>query len=240
MPRAARLEDLELHGGSTCCADAELVARTAHAAATALLQAYEASRAARAKAGGETPRGMTTDKEQDLLRSMLVFASSGLDATVKQLVKDALPTLIAADEKAINSFQKFVARKLLSGTATSPVNADLLASALVSNFPKVRLLEEYIADLTDSSLQSVDSLFYIAAALGADPKDLGLLPPDDVRSIFMVRNKIIHELDINLNAPKRTRNLRTQATMLRDTNRLFKLTSRLITSVALRTSASKS
>lgn len=204
-----------------------MIAATAHAACNAILAAYELVRSQRGR-----PRGMTTDNEQDLLRSMLVMAASGVDATVKQLVQDTLPHLVATDEKAQNSFRKFVERKLEldAASAKGGVNFPLLAAALVSPAPQARLIEEYISALTGASLQSEDSLFQVAAALGADPNQIGLIP-GEIRPIFNIRNKIIHELDINLEARKRTRNLRSQATMIRNTERLFTLIRALIQSV---------
>jgi hypothetical protein len=160
------------------------------------------------------------------------MSAAGLDATVKQLVQDTLSQLIATDAKAQNSFEKFVARRLAlestSGVAT--LNTRLLATVLSSPTPQARLIDEYVSHLTASSLQSTDSLFEVAAALGADPTAIGLVP-NELRPIFEVRNKIIHELDINLNAHKRTRNVRSQDAMIRDTERLFRLSHSLILSV---------
>jgi hypothetical protein len=212
---------------STECGNAVLIASTAHAACDALLVAYELVRLQRGR-----PRGMTTDNEQDLLRSMLVMAAAGLDATVKQLIEDTLPSLIAKDSKSQNSFEKFVLRRLSvdSEPGVPAINNRLLASVLVSGNPQTRLIQEYVLHLTAGSLQSTDSLFEVAAALGADPSAIGLLP-GDLRPIFDTRNKIIHELDINLRAHKRTRNLRSQTNMIKATERLFKLANDLVKSV---------
>lgn len=226
-PKHHTLEEFSATCSSGACERALLIATTAHAAANAILQAYELVRSQRGR-----PRGMTTDNEQDLLRSMLVMAASGVDATVKQLVQDTLPHLIARDAKAQNSFQKFVERSLVveTATGTGSVNLELLAAALVSPAPQKRLIDEYVSELTGSSLQSTDSLFRVAAALGADPTQIGLIPAE-IRPIFNIRNKIIHELDLNLEARTRTRNVRSQATMIRDTERLFRLVQALVLSV---------
>lgn len=209
------------------CEKAVLVAYTAHAASDALLAAYEVMRHRRGR-----PRGMTTDNEQDLLRSMLVMAAAGLDATVKQLVQDTLVQLVPLDSRAQNSFEKFVLRRLGgdAGTGVAVMNTKLLAAVLVSKDPQQRLLQEYVLHLTGSSLQSVESLFEVAAALGAEPAQIRLVPAE-LKPIFETRNKIIHELDINLDVPRRTRNLRSQTTMIRDTERLFRLAHSMIASV---------
>ena len=216
------------------CDKAILIAYTAHGAADALLAAYEVMRHQRGR-----PRGMTTDSEQDLLRSMLVMAAAGLDATVKQLVQDTLEQLVPIDAKAQNSFEKFVLRRLSGDAGTgAALNNRLLASVLVSGNPQKRLLEEYVGHLTAGSLQSVDSLFEVAAALGAEPGQIGLLPTE-LKPIFEMRNKIIHELDIHLGARRRTRTVRSQTTMIQSTERIFQLAHAMIASVDKRLSSSK-
>ena len=106
---------------------------------------------------------------------------------------------------------------------------------LVSQEPQKRLLQEYVRHLTGGSLQSVDSLFEVAAALGAEPAQIGLVPTE-LKPIFDIRNKIIHELDIHLGARRRTRTLRSQATMIQSTVRIFRLAHAMISSVDQRLS----
>lgn len=211
---------------STACEKACSIGQTAHESADALLKAYDLARTQRGR-----PRGMTTDNEQDLLRSMLVMAAAGLDGMAKQLITDTLPSLITIDEKAQNSFEKFIARRLTSELAGT--NARLLASALAAPSPQARLIAEYIQSLTGGSLQSTESLFEVAAALGADATAIGLVP-DQLKPIFDTRNKIIHELDINLNARKRTRTVRKQGLMIKHTERLLQIAAALIASVDTR------
>lgn len=229
-PKPLALAKLPLDSDHTVCARAVLVLQTAHESADALLKAYDLVREQRGR-----PRGMTTDNEQDLLRSMLVMAAAGLDATVKQLIQDGLPYLLTVDEKAQNSFEKFVVRRLggegpVAGTSSG---VRLVAMALTSVSPQKRLIAEYVDHLIGGSLQSTESLFEISAALGADPNSIGLIP-DELAPIFATRNKIIHELDINLFAHLRTRNLRSQRDMIQHTNRLFNFASRLLKSVSSR------
>ena len=57
--------------------------------ANALWAAYDLARLNRGK-----PRGITTDQEQDILRAMLIAAASGLDASIKQLIRDCLQALL--------------------------------------------------------------------------------------------------------------------------------------------------
>jgi hypothetical protein len=57
-------------------------------------------------------QGTPTDTEQDLLRAMLVFACSGLDSMIKQLIKDALSKVIDQNEGAEVFFRSFIERKI--------------------------------------------------------------------------------------------------------------------------------
>jgi hypothetical protein len=57
-------------------------------------------------------KGGTTHQDQDLLRAMLVFSCSGLDAVIKQLIKDALPSVIIKEPGAKKEFQNFIERKM--------------------------------------------------------------------------------------------------------------------------------
>lgn len=230
MHKPLRLASLDINCAHPACERAVLILQTAHESAGALLSAYDLARLQRGR-----PRGMTTDAEQDLLRSMLVMAGAGLDATVKQLIQDALPALLHVDDKAQNSFEKFVTRRLSpeAGGVGQGAGIRLLAAALVSPSPQRRLISEYVDYLTGGSLQSSESLFEVAAALGADPNSVGI-KPQDLSPIFQIRNKIIHELDINLAAHLRTRNLRSQSAMVGHTNRIFVLATALVRSAQAR------
>jgi NADH dehydrogenase FAD-containing subunit len=57
-------------------------------------------------------KGTPTDEKQDLLRAMLIFATAGLDSMVKQLITDALPSVIEIDLGATAMFKKYVERRL--------------------------------------------------------------------------------------------------------------------------------
>lgn len=225
--RHLKLPGLNVNSTRPECARAMQILLVAHESADALLIAYDLTRGERGR-----PRGMTTDKEQDLLRSMLVMAAGGLDAATKQLIRDTLAILTWCDPKSSNSFEKFVARRIQQESSSSGmlVGVKLIAAALVSTSPMDRLALEYVSYLTDGSLQSAESLFEVAAALGVDPVEAQLNDPS-WKELFAVRNKIIHEVDINLDAHLRKRNVRSQKTMSEYSMRLFTLGAAFIESV---------
>lgn len=211
---------------SPCCKNSVLVLNYTYESVHALSKAYDFARHDRG-----ARRGMTTDEEQDLLRAMLVMGASGLDALTKQLIRDSLPTLISKSDKAQNSFEKFIVRKLRDdGEAQKNAIAQLLARVLSRPSPQAQMIEEYIVELTGGSLQSAEALFQVAAALGLEPGKVGVNPAV-LRPIFLTRNKIIHELDINLEAARRNRNIRKKAEMVGSTNELLSLSFRLLVGV---------
>lgn len=150
--------------------------------------------------------GSTTHEEQDLLRAMLVFACSGLDAVVKQLIKDSLPDIINLDiegKGARQEFQKFVERRMKRVNNNEidekipSVDTNFIAQIITSDKPKTMLFNFLQSHLLSDSLQSRDQLLKVAAhfAITKDQvlKDFGM-----TKDVFEVRNDIIHEMDVDL------------------------------------------
>jgi hypothetical protein len=165
---------------------------------------------------------MTTDDEQDLLRVMLVMAAAGLDSTLKQLIRDALPALVRVNPTVGTGLEKFVVRSIRGDSAggeTLP-GARFLARVLVAESNQAQVIEEYIRDLTGRSLQSAEELARTAEALGLTRVRVDVTT---FREIFDIRNKIIHELDINLEGDRRRRNLRRREPMMQHTDALLAL-----------------
>jgi len=191
--------------------------------ANSLWAAYDLARVNRGK-----PRGITTDQEQDLLRAMVVAAASGLDACLKRLIRDCLPTLVEKSGDVHDAFEKFVARHIQSGEGL--ISAKLLAKTLAAGDTQRHLIEQYVFDLTGDSLQSADQLMKTCSALGADAKAcIGDL--SEVRKIFAARNQMIHELDMNLDHPIRKRRVRTQADMKGYAERLLEISRAIVSDV---------
>jgi hypothetical protein len=199
-----------------CSKAAVILART-HESADALLKAFELAQQERG-----TPRGMSTDDEQDLLRAMLVMTAAGLDSMLKQLIRDAMPALVRASPSVREGVEKFVTRSI-RGDADSPEPlsaAKFLGRILAAESQQTQVIEEYIRDLTGTSLQSAPELAKTAAALGLSRTKVDVTR---FKEIFDIRNKIIHELDINLSSDRRKRNLRGRESMMKHTNALLEI-----------------
>jgi hypothetical protein len=151
-------------------------------------------------------RGTTTDAQQDTLRAMLVFACAGLDAAIKQLVRDALQGVINLNPGAEANFTESVKRKLPDVERSR----DLLATVLTAPNPRQALLERVTSDLIADSLQSFEQLSKVAAAFNI--KTSGIADVVQLKLAFRVRNEIIHEMDIDFQA-NRSRRQRRQADM---------------------------
>lgn len=193
-----------------CLRKAALIYECSHTSATSLLTAFDDARQdrgrERGKRRGKLPRGSLTDHEQDILRAALVMACAGMDGALKQAIRDSLPHLIDHKDSVKTEFRKFIGRRIGQNEGTK---VKFLAEILSEANPRYSLVEEYIADLTGDSLQSEGQVRKTLIALGIDSNKLQLDFPR-LKQIFGVRNQIIHELDIDLDAPRRNRQVRRQ------------------------------
>lgn len=187
---------MELSGLSESCGEpgtetAQRFLASAYDSVEAVLQTLKTVRELRREQTGDI-RGRLTSSEEDLLRAAIVFTGAGLDATLKQLIRDTLPILLENNQQAHDKFEIFVAGRL--GTAEI-VEAKMIARYLASPDPRKRLIEDYVYELTGSSLQSAEEVQKTAGALGIENgalrKRIGGL-----RAMFVARNEISHELDL--------------------------------------------
>lgn len=231
------------------CEKACLILKHTHESSQALFAAYGLARAIRSiRKQKETKgddkkeismlRGMSTDEEQDLLRSMLVSAASGLDAMTKQLIREALPIIIQIDKEALVELEKFVSRRLKDGTDDSLERTPFLARVLTAPSTQKQIIEDYIGYLTKGSLQSSDELSRVTKAFGISQKEVSI-DHTKLRPIFESRNRIIHELDINFSVKRRRRNLRSEGIMKSYTETLIELAENILKSVDNKLSKAK-
>ena len=199
--------------------DAHKILEYALEASTSLLKAFDASRSARRATGGNT-----TTEEQDLLRAMLVFAGAGLDASVKRLIESCLPVLARRASGVREALEGFAARRLRDESSTSGASARgyaLLASAISSPTPQAAVVRAYVDDLIGSSLQSVDRVFEALSALGIQ-KEVAV-DREQLKTVFIARNNIVHEMDMDLSEKNRYRTTRRRDPMIAGVNTLLTL-----------------
>jgi hypothetical protein len=138
-------------------------------------------------------RGPLHEGQIDLLRAAIVFVAAGMDATVKQLVRDALPMLVKESPTALEKLTDYATTALVD--SAGQIRGKALAGYLLSGDIREALMESYVTHLTGDSLQSVQQLEKALTALGVTDsalrKDIAGLRP-----LFMARNEIVHELDL--------------------------------------------
>jgi len=224
---AAAVRKLASSGEMPQTAKARAILQYAHDSAEALLAAFKSVRTAR-NAG----KGRSTDEEQDLLRAMLVMSAAGLDSSLKQLIRDCLPDLARSHESVAGELEKYVTRQLRSESDEPEGGAStaFLAKLLVAESLREALLERYILSLTGSSLQSAEELAKACKALGVDAAAVGVRVPD-LRPVFTVRNRIIHELDIDFDTGIRNRFPRARDKMIDYSNTLLEVGEEIIKGV---------
>lgn len=210
--------------------DAVKVLNAAADTATSFLTAFDTLR--------EGKRGAPTDAEQDLLRAMLVFASAGLDACVKQLVSDALPAVIECDRGAAAQLADYAKGLLRRPESGLEFGISTLAETLTSSSPRSYLVGRLVRETTSSSLQSRDQLFRVAAYFGIEgvkihdePKKLDVL--------FAARNQIAHEMDIKLDGARRKRRSRNKNDLKRYVRVVLEVGRRFIEAVEEKLDASQ-
>ena len=200
---------------------AALIFEYTHTSATSLLEAFDDAREKRGN-----PRGILTDKEQDILRAAVVMTCAGMDGALKQAVRDCLPHLLNHYDSVRKEFENFIRRRISNedDTFNTGGGTKFLAQVLADDVsPRNRLTEEYIRHLTGGSLQSSEEVFRTIAALGIDQGKIKRHIPK-LRQVFLLRNKIIHELDIDLDAPKRKRKVRSKVDLLDSADHVLKVT----------------
>jgi hypothetical protein len=179
---------------------------SAYDAVDAVLDNLEKIRELRRQEVGDI-RGRLAANEEDLLRAAVVFTGAGLDATLKQVIRDALPQLLETSVQAHEKFETFAADRLGTGEIA---DTKIIARYLTSENPRERLIEDYIYELTGSSLQSAEEVQKVAGALGIDDADLRRRI-GGLRTLFMARNEISHQLDLQQLERPGDRTRRTRA-----------------------------
>lgn len=196
----------------------------AHGSVSALLDALTLVRDTNMQAAGKN-RGRYTNDEIDLLRAALVFTSSGLDASLHRLVRDALPDLARrSGSGARPNYQTFIKQE-----SSNPSKE--FCAALLAEDPTSELLKVYVTVRTRASYQgSGDLRARVRTALGirktaVPDADLAALDP-----FFEARNAIVHGMDYvdPENSSGRKREARSRSTTIAECDKVFNVAATLI------------
>ncbi len=133
---------------------------------------------------------------QNILRSIILFSCSGIDAIVKQLIMETLEPVIERDEGAQEQLRVFAQRKLKNG---SEVNYVILAELLTAKNSRKHLIGMLKKELSFDSLQSSEQLFKVASFFNiSTDKLVDKEARDNLKKAFKTRNTIIHQMDVDL------------------------------------------
>jgi len=205
---------------------AYFILAAAQRTAEAFFQTFDQVRQARGA------QGAPTDPEQDLLRAGLIFTTAGLDAMVKQLVRDALHSVLLKDEGATQQLTDYVETCLRrpSGTGEMQLDAKYLAAVLTHPSPREAIEKALLKQLTSNSLQSKDELLRVAAYFAIPARSI-TVDVNLLRDIFTVRNEIAHEMDVNFGAPNRRRRSRRRDHMVEYAREILRIGTRFLAAV---------
>ena len=172
-------------------------------------------------------KGKPTDKNQDLLRAMLVFSSSALDVVLKSLIRSNLRNAIKKKKISKENFNKFVKRNVggnRSSTNRFYIDLEFLANSLSEENPRVFLIQKYIEDTISGSLQSKPKIIEIGKKFGFDIEKETKIKINEYDIIFKTRNEIIHQMDISKDEKNtRKRIQRKRDDLVKYTNNIFLL-----------------
>ncbi len=210
------LVDLPAEPESEACKKSYWILGAAHQTASELLDLFD-------NPGGQKREpGNPSNTDQDLLRSMLIFAGAGLDAAIKQLIKEAFPDIAENDEavrtKVVEHFSKHLARSETASTKD-------LVRWLFEEKPRTAMINDLIKELTSDSLQSKTQIEKVIDYLKLDRKTILSVSDSTLKATFDARNMIIHELDVDFSKRprqgQRTRTQRQRSNMVEFTNAVF-------------------
>lgn len=130
------------------CGEAVSILRSAHGTASYLAEVFDYLKM-QVEAADDTAQAGFAAQNEELLRAMLIFAGSGLDAMIKQLVQDALPDVINLRTGAQEQFRPFVEKRLKRGDGP---DYSFVAGVIADPDPRSHLVGDLMARLTEESM----------------------------------------------------------------------------------------
>jgi hypothetical protein len=159
---------------------------SAHASVAGLFTTLNDLRAAQ-----EDPRGAISELHRDQVRAAIVFTAAGIDACLRTLLRDALPTLLSVEGLAHGAFTRHFYDTRLKGDLSSATK-----KAVVDLDPRSALIDLYVEDLAGSSIQGWRDLARCRDALGLDGGAVEDSTLKTHQDFFDARHEVVHELDL--------------------------------------------
>lgn len=179
----------------------------AHNSVVGLFDAVQTISIARRSENASTVGRMASD-EVDVLRSAIVFTSSGLDASMTRLVNDAGRFLIG--KPSSGAYGRYL-EHMKAELAAESVDDDLKV-AILSSDPGEAMLSYYLRIKTRASFQgSGDLKKRVRNTLGISSRRVPDSMLEALDDFFLARNSIAHSMDYNnlTKSKSRSRNHRS-------------------------------
>lgn len=152
--------------------------------------------------------GKPLDREQDVLRAMLLFACSGLDSSIQNAVCDSLRRVvfeskIRGEDLMRNKLRDFAASEI-EDKQSGNIKAISVVELLLAESPHEALIEKYINSFVGKghSLQSFEALATVCDKIGLN-KALCVSRKEELLAAFDVRNSIVHNMDVRFTEGKK-------------------------------------
>jgi hypothetical protein len=192
----------------------------AHASVNSLLDALEVVRGAKRGESDET-RGRLSNDETELLRAAIVFTSSGLDATLHRLVRDALPLLAVDTSKG--SYVKFTNYRR-DEVRKAAMPRQEFVDAVLSDDPLDAMMKDWVEDRARGSYQGTSDLKKrVREPLGISKDSIEDTRIDSLGTFFKARNQVSHDMDYKSPDSGTARNIRRLGATISECDSVFSL-----------------
>lgn len=162
--------------------------RATHESITQLLHAVDALQQNR----GLNGRGRPSAAQQDVMRSALALATSGMESSLKQLVRDATPSLMERRTSNRDAYENFLRQQLRSNGPSGP-----LERSLTSGDPTSELVKLFVSDRTTGSILSTRDLKRIVFdTLCISKRSISDARVVELEPLLKARNHVVHDLDL--------------------------------------------
>ncbi|MFJ5785443.1 hypothetical protein [Streptomyces hydrogenans] len=191
--------------------------RRTHDSVTGLFETLILVRRKRAEANQGGTRGRLHNDAQDVLRAAIVFTSAGVDAAIQALIHEAVPLLIKQPAGTPRlKYETFVEQQ-----ARAPEVEKDFIQALTAQDPRAEILALYIASKTKASFQGhTDLRDRAGGALGITNEQIPKSRFDALKTFFIARNDVAHQLDMEDITQSRTKPVRKSVRAQQDVRKM--------------------
>jgi hypothetical protein len=126
------------------------------------------------------------------MRSALALATSGMESSLKQLVRDATPSLMERRTSNRDAYENFLRQQLRSNGSSGS-----LERSLISGDPTSELVKLFVFERTSGSILSTRDLKRIVFdTLCISKRSLSDARVVELEPLLKARNHVVHDLDL--------------------------------------------